>query len=190
MKVAIHMQDNLPKRKNTRLKNYDYSQEGAYFITICTQGKRPLFGKITVGADLVSARVELTAAGQMIERVYAETIAAFSDIISDKHIVMPNHFHCIVSIQRADTRFAPTVAGSNEQTLKSISSFIQALKSKTTVEYVRGVKEGLFLPFNKRIWQTRFHDHIIRDEASYLRIWKYIDENPLNWQEDCYFVGE
>jgi len=110
--MVVYMQKELPVRKNIRLKDYDYSQNGAYYITICTQDRINLFGDVIVGADLVSARVELNNAGQMIERVYSETVSSFDCIVPENYIIMPNHFHFILSIQRdaerADTRSAPT----------------------------------------------------------------------------------
>jgi len=198
------MKNELPKRKTLRLKYYDYSSAGAYFVTICTQGMVRLFGDI-VGADpgcmasrhvlasagfnakasadqLVSARMQLNGAGKMIEAVYQETMALYPNINADKYVIIPNHVHCIIIIEsseRADTRSAPTVA---------IGSIIQRFKSKTTVEYIRGVKSGLYPPFNKRIWHRNYHEHIIRSEEEYLGIWKYIDENPAKWLEDKYYI--
>ena len=162
------------------MKNYDYSQNGAYYITICAQDRLNIFGEIrtgiAVGADLVSARVNLNRAGQMIERIYIETVSLFNDVVSDNYIVMPNHLHCILSIQqRADTRSAPTA---------TICSVIQAFKSKTTVEYINGIKSGIYPPFNKRIWQRNYYEEIIKNEERYREIWQYIDETPIRLNED------
>ena len=158
------------------MKEYDYSQNGAYFITICTKDRAHLFGEV-VGADLVSARMELNHAGHMIENILFETVHSFDDMIVDKYIIMPNHFHCIIVTSRADTRSAPT---------KAVTAVVQAFKSKTTLAYIRGVKSGTLPPFSKYVWQRNYHDHIIRDENDYLRIWKYIDENPIKWADDEY----
>jgi len=171
-------------RHSTRLKNYDYSSNGMYFVTICTQDRAMLFGEV-VGADLVSAQVCLSDAGKMIESLYQQITESFPDVTSGKYIVMPNHIHCILKIlnagaDRADTRSAPTATN-------AISSILQTFKSKTTVEYIRGVKFGQYPPFNKRIWQRNYYDHIIRDETDLQRIWKYIDENPAKWAEDEYY---
>jgi len=167
----------LPARKNNRLKGFDYSQNGVYFITICTQNKINLFGDIIVGADLVSARMKLNTAGQMIERVYREVISSFDNIVSDHFVIMPNHVHGMISIQRADTRSAPTTA-------VTIGRVVQAFKSKTTVAYIRGVKNGSFLAFQKRLWQRNYYEHIVRDEDDYIIKWNYINENPARWTED------
>ncbi|MDR0221034.1 MAG: transposase [Lachnospiraceae bacterium] len=165
-----------PTRKNIRLQGYDYSQNGAYFITICTEDRKALFGEIVVGAGLVSARMELSNAGKMIEDVLVNTTEIFGCIL-DKYIVMPNHIHCIVMIDRAETSPAPT-----------IGDLVCAFKSKATVEYINGVKSSCYPSFNRRLWQRNYHDRIIRNEAEYLRIWQYIDENPLRWDEDEYYL--
>ncbi len=180
--------DSLTRHRRTiRLKDYDYSACGLYFITICTQDRESLFGEILVGADLVSAQIALNGAGRMVERIYNDTVLSYHDVVSDKHVIMPNHFHCIILIHgtvgeyerdRADTRSAPT----------RVYDVIREFKSRTTVEYVSNVKSGLFPTFNKRIWQRNYYERIIRNEDEYKRIWHYIDNNPANWQDDMYFT--
>ena len=97
---------------------------------------------------------------------------------------MPNHIHFILSISdavetRADTRSAPTV---------TLGMFMRIFKSKTTLEYIRSVKSGIYEPFNKRIWQRNYFERVIRDEPEYQRICQYIDQNPANWTEDEYYT--
>ena len=188
--MALKYDSLIHHRHTIRLKNYDYSTCGAYFITICTQDRENLFGEIIVGADLVSAQiteVALNHAGRMVEDIYDEIVNSYDDVFSDKFVVMPNHFHCILFTRRAgigsqrdraDTRSAPT----------KIGEVIQAFKSRTTVEYVRNVKSGFYPAFNRRVWQRNYFDHIIRNEDEHRRIRHYIDNNPANWLEDCYFT--
>ena len=93
---------------------------------------------------------------------------------------MPNHFHGIIVINaspRADTRPAPT-----------IGDIISAFKSKTTHEYISSVRNGSFPPFNKRIWQRSYYEHVIRNDTDYQTKWQYIDDNPARWTEDEYHV--
>jgi len=168
------------------LKDYDYSQNGAYYITICTQDRHNLFGGVIVGADLVSARVELNEAGKMIERVYAEIISSHDGFESDKYIIMPNHSHCILFINRADTSRADTRSAPTGTA--TVGDVVEAFKSKTTVEYISGVKSGKYPPFNKKIWQRNYYEHIIRDEKDYNIKWQYIGENPARWVEDDYYI--
>lgn len=156
----------LHRRRTPRLQHYDYSRNGAYFITICTQDRKCLFGG--VGADSISAR--------MVAEVWVETLEGFSGVSSEKYVVMPNHFHAIVLVERADPPSAPT-----------ISAVVQAFKRYSTIRYIGLVRQGSALPFDKRIWQRSFHDHVIRGEQDYLRIWEYIDNNPARWAEDMYY---
>ena len=152
-----------PKRKSIRLSEYDYSQNGAYFVTICTKDRRRLFG--AVGADSISAR--------MVERTFREVVAQYKGIESPIFVVMPNHFHAILTIERADMESAPT-----------ISTVIQAFKRYSTVEYTKLVKQGLALPYNKQVWQRSFHDHVIRDQSDYDDIYRYVENNPDQWELD------
>jgi len=125
----------------------------------------------------ISARVELNDAGKMIENLYHETIKEYQNVTADKYIIMPNHFHGIIAISRADMESAPT-----------LSAIIQSFKRNTTIKYIEGVKAEKYPPFNKKIWQRNYYDRIIRSEDEYCRIWQYIDENPLKWSEDEYFI--
>ena len=86
---------------------------------------------------------------------------------------MPNHFHAIIEISRADMESAPT-----------ISDIVQSFKRYSTLEYIKMVKEGVVPPFEKQIWQRGFYDHVIRDGRDYEEISKYIYENPLKWELD------
>ena len=159
----------LPQRKRLRLQNFDYSSSGAYFITICTKERKTLFAP--VGADSISA--------QMVERTFLETIRQYDGIDSPIYVVMPNHFHAIITISRADMESAPT-----------ISEIVQSFKRYSTVEYVKLVKDGILPPFDKQIWQRSFHDHVIRGKNDYDKISKYICENPIKWQYDCFYTDE
>ena len=159
----------LPKRKSPRIPGYDYSTNGAYFITVCTYEKKQLFGSI--GADSISAR--------MVERTFLETIQKYDNVKSPVYVVMPNHFHAIIQIERADMDSAPT-----------ISQIIQSFKRYSTVEYIKLVNENKLPRFDGKVWQRSFHDHVVRGEKDYLEIWNYIEGNPSKWEEDCFYVKE
>lgn len=169
MKRVIKMENQLPKRKSLRLQSYDYSTFGAYFITICTKDRKMLFAP--VGADSISAR--------MIEKTFLQSIERYPGVKSPSFVVMPNHFHAIITITRADMESAPTV-----------SEIVQSFKRYSTVEYSKLVKAGLLPPFDKRIWQRSFYDHIIRNQDDYNEIRKYIYENPKRWQFDAFYEKE
>ena len=151
----------LPKRKNNRLKDYDYSLNGAYFITICTHDRQSLFW-------------ETNNPDAMIEKWLFEIQNKYANVQIDKVVIMPNHIHAIVFL-----------LGDQSATIHQIISWF---KTMTTNEYIRAVKDGLYKPFKKQIWQRSYHDHIIRNEEDYLHIWQYIDDNPLKWTDDKYFT--
>jgi len=156
----------LQKRKPNRLKNYDYSQNGAYFVTVCAKDRAELFGKISVGA--ASCRPQLSKTGKIIESEISKLSQTYDGVSVDCHVVMPNHVHMIIVICNENGRqnAAPTVSQMINQWKRAIS------------------KKAGFSP-----WQKSFHDHIIRNEADYDRIVEYIENNPANWERDCFFVS-
>lgn len=169
----------LKKRKSIRLKEYDYSQEGMYFITICTQNRECTLSEIIedcVGAGPVSARTELTNIGHMIEKIYLNLEKEFKNIKTHDYVIMPNHMHCIIEIYKwADTGPAPT-----------ISDIICSFKTRTTGKILKGIKDKKYKPFDKRFWQRNYYEHIIRNEKELYKIKEYIQYNPLNWEKDKY----
>ena len=165
----------LPKRKPNRLAGYDYSKNGAYFLTICTKDRVELFGSVTVGAvenagavaNRTHAYVELSAIGKMVENEIHTMQTIRKNVTVDRHIVMPNHVHMIIVIAEDGGRLttAPTT---------SLSEIIRLWKRAIS-------KQIGFSP-----WQKSFHDHIIRNEKEYIRIAEYIDHNPEKWEKDCF----
>jgi REP element-mobilizing transposase RayT len=164
-----------PERKLQRLTEYDYSSNGAYFVTICTKERRYLFGCMT--NDVIM----LNEAGSMVMQ-RLENISDGIIVTTEKYIVMPNHVHAIIVIHHNETHDSGTARGP----FPTLSEYIRRFKTITTKLYIDGVKEGMYAPFNKAIWQKSFHDRILRDENEYLQAWKYIDENPLKWALDEY----
>jgi REP element-mobilizing transposase RayT len=171
-------------RASIRLKNYDYSQEGFYFVTICVQDKKCLFGEIVDGVMV------LNEAGRVIEGCWLELKYKFRNIDLDYFVIMPNHFHAILSVvecgfvnadildrQRATTRVAPT-----------LGLVVGAFKSISTNEYIRGVKLQKFQQFNKNLWQRNYFERVIRDENELNLTREYITNNPLKWELDEFFV--
>ena len=161
---------NLPKRKPMRLKNYDYSSNGYYFVTICTHNKKCILSNI-VGEG--SPLPKLTADGEIAEKCILLINSKYSCVSVDKFVIMPNHIHiifCIDNNGRGDP--SPT-----------ISNVVGWLKYNITKE----INKNNFIKENK-IFQRSFHDHIIRGEEDYLKIWNYIDTNPQKWEEDCFYT--
>ena len=158
-----------PNRKKIRLDTIDYSANGAYFVTVCTQGKEKLFGEIG----------ENSIAGQMVCREFEAAIARFPHVHCSKYVVMPNHFHALLIIEKMQDNPSET-----------IMDVLRVFKSRSTVEYIRLVRAGKAIPFQKKVWQRSFYDHVVRNEWDYQEIWKYIDENPMKWQLDKLYVEE
>ena len=156
----------LPKRKPTRLNDYDYSSCGAYFITICTHKKQNILSKI-VGEGLCALpTIKLTPIGEAVNESIKYIADNYDNISVDKFVIMPNHIHLIITNQTGGLGDPPL----------QIYDIIGNFKSFTTHKY------------GKILWQRSFHDHIIRGENDYLKIWNYIDTNPQKWQEDCFYT--
>ena len=160
----------LPKRKHPRLDQRYYSVTGAYFVTICTKDRRCFFANITQDDSSASQQPQLqyTKYGYLAEERLLSLKSRFSFLKIDKYVVMPNHIHIIFVFDR-------TVGQSNEH--KTLMDVVCAYKSLTSNDCQ---KNG----FVGKIFQTSFHEHIIRDYDEYENIVEYIHNNPLNWYYD------
>ena len=184
----------LPNRKSIRLKNYDYSSNGYYFVTICTQNREKLFGEI-VGATL---RGRPNNPDKIIVKWLLESENKFKDIKIDEYIVMPNHIHFIIKrtgdrtgLTGDHTGLAGDHTGSTGDHIGSpLRDIIGWFKTMSTNEYIAGVKDGRFMPFKGRLWQRNYYEHIIRNYDDYINIAEYIQNNPLKWEEDKLYVTE
>ena len=144
-----------------RLPNFDYSQNGAYFITIRTHHAECLFGAVGV----------MTQAKRMMIDTFFEVIHSYPRVYCPKMVVMPNHVHAVIVIQRADVESAPTIA-----------DIVQSFKRYSTIRYCTLVNNGCALTFQRKLWQRSYYDRVIRSEQEYIAALKYIDENPLKWK--------
>lgn len=164
------------KRRDTitsrlRLRDYDYSQSGTYFVTICTAHRACLFGEVRDG------EVELSHAGLVIESWLLSIPAQFRGVAVDSHVVMPNHVHAVIMLGAEDD-FA------DDGPLPSVGDIVGWFKSMSTRDYILGVSMGFWPRFSGRLWQQRFYDHIIRSDTSLDRITTYIEGNPAQWEQD------
>ena len=153
-------------RKSNRLKGYDYSQNGAYFITICVKDKKCLLGTVVGGDAYIAPEILLTRYGKVAEK-YINGINGLH-----KYVIMPNHIHMILIIENDEG----TMKASSPT--QSIPQLIKSFKGLVTKE--------IGFP----LWQRSYHDHIIRDDSDYEAIWEYIDNNPLKWKEDKLYIDE
>ena len=175
------MEEKLPKRKDIRLKNYDYFEPGAYFITICTKNKEKLlwngeldvqnFDWKLVGAHRVRPQnLPLSELGMVVEEKLNRWDGVYEGVYLSSYVIMPNHLHIIVVMLpngSGRTRCAPTVS-----------------------HMVKMFKETVTKQLGINIWQKSFYDHIIRNKRDFDEISKYIYENPLKWQFDELYCGE
>ena len=169
-----------PKRKRVRLKDYDYSRAGMYFVTICTQNRRCILSQITpprfagaemVGRGLAPAAVRLTDCGRLVENELIALTERYPSVAIEKYVIMPNHFHGLICLRE-------TAGASPRPTLIQV---LGTFKSLTTRHW--NAKSG---QSGSSLWQSGYHEHVIRDENDFLRHWTYIDSNPARWAEDEY----
>ena len=159
----------LHQRKPNRLPYFDYSAPGAYFITICTKDRKSIFWE-GVGASIARPQKPvLTSWGRIVDAAINKIPSHYPAISLDHYVVMPNHIHLLLQIN--------TDEDGRAMLAPSISTVVQQLKGVVTKQ----------IGFS--VWQKLFHDHIIRGEQDYLKIWEYIDNNPLRWEEDCFFIS-
>ena len=158
------------ERKSPRLKEYDYSAPGVYFVTVCTYKMRMLFWENPLDENLAEKGEYLNFAGKIAD----EVIRSLSDVFPvgiKKYVIMPNHIHLMIVILEQNARKGC------DATLCRVVGY---MKRKITIALRKRSVDDI-------IWQRSFHDHIIRNEKDYQRIWKYIDNNPRNWAEDCFY---
>lgn len=177
-------------RRSIRLKGYDYAQAGAYFVTICTQNRECLFG------DVVDGEMRSNDAGCMIQKWWHESAEKFKNIELDEFVIMPNHFHGIIMIVGAALCGRPEInaqppttgyttgTGQPQRVAPTLGNIIDWFKTMTTNEYIRNVRQENWPPFNGKLWQRNYYEHIIRSEKEMNRIREYIIENPMRWADD------
>jgi putative transposase len=158
--------------QSTRLREYDYGQNGAYFVTVCTKNKQFYFGNV------VDTGVQLSNVGIAAEKCWREIPKHFPFVQLDKFVVMPNHIHGIVFIQKVETQ--------DLASLQSGNAF--GPQSRNLASVIRGFKIGVTkYAKNNNVsfaWQSRFWDRVIRNETELNKIREYIDINPQEWHND------
>jgi len=182
------------KIESARLKNWDYSREGYYFITICAKNRQGYFGRIN------NYQIELSKIGIMANKYWQAIPDHFSNVLLDEFIIMPNHIHGIVVIKNRPNKINQSLnvdgkygqrnkfGPKNKQMSKispkpnSLSVIIRSYKSICTRE-INSLPNKIFFA-----WQPRFYDRIIRNESELNRIRKYIRENPKEWKEDGNYI--
>lgn len=162
----------LPNRKLPRLHDYDYSAPGAYFITICTYNKQPIFGHIAISSN-GEAVMHYSPIGTFAKQHLLDLPSHYENVKIDNWVVMPNHIHMLIRIEERINPF-PTAA-------YDIPNVVGKYKAAVT----RTV--GNAFMHSGKLWQTSFYDHIVRNEKDYQDIWQYIAGNPSKWLEDRFY---
>ncbi len=156
---------NKNNRKSIRLKNYDYGQDGLYFVTICIQNREHLLGEISDDEHCIYD------AGMMVENVWNNLSKYYRGVITHDFVLMPNHIHGIVELQNSDL---------------DLSEIIRRFKTFTTHKYIDGVGNKNWKAFHKTLWQRNYHEHIIRNGKSLGKLQQYILNNPWQWRDDVF----
>ena len=154
-------------RKPTRLKNYDYSSAGVYFITFCTADKKKILWQTVAATSGRHNDYDLTEIGTSVKKHIELVSENYECVYVDKYAIMPNHVHLLLRISVDE--------GRRPMVVPTVSRVINQLKGSVTRET------------GKSIWQRGFYDHIVRDDYDYNSIFEYIDLNPVRWREDRFY---
>ncbi len=183
------------QRRSPRLQGYDYTQEGAYFVTVCTFERYELFGEIA------AETMVLNSLGEIAHSRWLEIPQHFPNVELDLFVVMPNHVHGIVlivdqlsegdeSMKQPRTRHASSLhkpVVSSHRPIGANAGSVGAVLGSYKAAVTRDINKLLEVRA-PRVWQTRYHDHIIRSEPELQQIQAYIAANPARWEEDKFFV--
>ena len=153
------------ERKANRLSSFNYNQNGAYFITVCTRNKEKILGDIVGGGALDAPKIKLSPIGEIVEK-YILSTNKIPEITVDKYVIMPNHIHLLLTVENEKgTSWAPS------PTNNVISHSISTLK--------RFVNKAV----GENVFQRSYYDHVIRNQTDYNEAWEYIENNPIKWCE-------
>ena len=191
-------------RHSIRLTGYDYTQNGCYFLTICTRNRECLFGEIQ------NAEMFLSNIGEKVKDCWQEIPNHFPQIVLHEYVIMPNHVHGIIEINNPQSTGANMdictdivtiganvvgvgtnavgVGANNYSPLRTPQSRPNGT-SRTVGSVVRGFKIGVTKQMGFSPWQRNYYEHVIRNDESYQNIVQYMAQNPLKWEVDCFYFG-
>ena len=159
-------------RRPIRIPEYDYTQPGAYFVTICTWQRECIFGEV------VDEKMRLNGYGEIVETCWNELKGHYENIEMDEMIVMPNHIHGIINIVGA------TLAVAQKERPAKLGHVVGGFKSlsvKCCLEHIKRKKPGMILG---KLWQRNYYEHVIRDDVELAKTREYIVNNPMKWELD------
>ena len=165
-------------RRSIRLKEYDYSQAGAYFVTICTQNRELLLDNF--------------AARSMVQKWWDKLPTKFTEIQTDEFVIMPNHIHGVIFITPEGQSHGTAPTSDKGEHMGSplrkptLGKTVQWFKTMTTNDYLKAIRKDQVEPFPGRLWQRNYYEHVIRNEHDLDEIRQYIVDNLAKWEEDEY----
>ncbi len=169
------------KRKSPRLEEYDYSSNGAYFITVCTDKRKCVLSTIEEIVGEGFPLPNLTEHGKILQKWIKAIPEKYPTVTVENMVIMPNHFHLLLSI----VDDFEGGRGNPSPTRVSVANVLGWLKYNTTKEC-----NLQFCSQGERLFQRSYHDHVIRNQKDFEEIYRYIEENPLKWKLDCFYKTE
>ena len=170
MRPARGHETGLPTRRSIRLRDFDYSRPGAYYVTICTHGRKPLLAELHLGA------LKPTGPGRIVMQCWVDLPLHFDRVSLDIYALLPDHLHGVLNLGERREMLAEGVHPRSGD----LGTIIRSFKAATTREInIWGGTPG------ERVWQRGYHEHVIRDSRDLGRVQTYIGENPMSWIEEC-----
>ncbi|HWS30906.1 MAG TPA: transposase [Clostridia bacterium] len=150
------------------MKNYDYSQNGCYFVTVCVKDRKNLLGMIPVGRDAyIPPGISPSNIGTIADKYIQNINSVYWGITVDHYVIMPNHVHLLITIEAADDG-----TGGMRASRPTLHTVVRSFKTMVTRE------------IGYSVWQSSYYERVIRNESGYREAWEYIDVNPMKWTED------
>ena len=166
----------MKQRKANRLRDYNYSQPGSYFVTICTKEQKCLFGRVS------GSEMQLNALGQIVINTWLEVIESSSNATSDYSIVMPNHFHAILNIENNELE-KNLLMSDKESEQRRKTMLLSKVIGRFKMQSAKRINHARNLS-GEALWMRSYWDRVIRNEEELMKIREYIQNNPLKWELD------
>lgn len=171
----------LPNRKSTRLKDYDYSSNGIYFLTICVSGMKRVLSTIVGGDDPGAPLNILSDYGEIADRNIRFMNEKYTGIEVIRYVIMPNHIHLLIGVYDSAKDEIEKAGYDGKRNSVSPGSLRSSAPTNKVSNFVAAFKKFTAKEIGTNIWQRGFHDHIIRDDSDFQTRWQYIEENPRKW---------
>ena len=161
----------LPERKKMRLENYNYNENGAYFITICTKNRQPILSNVISVGDDAHIVPQLSEIGEIADKYIKQLNSFYNNISVDTYVIMPDHIHLLLQINGGRSR--TPVPTESEQKIDNKNSFV--------AKFVSTLKRFCNKEYGCNVWQNGYYDHVVRNFQDYIETFEYIENNPMKW---------